>query len=329
MIKELKAGLIGCGDFLRWETDDLISSKFCKVKSTYDLDIEKSKSIANKIGAKAVTNVDEIFNDPEIKIVLIFTPPWVRKSYFEKAAKNSQHIITTKPFGSNLELAEELYATVKNKVNCAVFYGRSGNASVEQLKKVFDSDDIGKLSLYKEDWLHHYPVWNDWATDPDKNGGPFMDAMVHNLNKSRFLIGSEVETIDFISENHAQSLKCNDTEFMKLTFKNGASSYLFITWAADLEVFDPTGNDRVHFGILHMITDKGWYVTEEEHEGMAIIKAVKENQVKTWSVKIPELNKYDEFSLNLQKRKPQRYDVTDAIKDMRIIDKALKNSNPN
>lgn len=324
MAEQLKAGLIGCGDYLRWEIDELKSTQYCKVKSTFDLDSAKSERIAGIIGASAVASADDIFNDPEIKIVLIFTPPWVRKELFKKAVDNGKHILTTKPFGSNLNDAKELLSIVDGKVNCSVFYGRSGNAGVAQLKKVFESGEIGKLSIYKEDWLHHYPVWNNWATDPEKNGGPFMDAMVHNLNKSRFLIGDEVADITYISENHSQSLKCNDTESMKIDFKNGASSYLFITWAADLEVFDPTGNDRVHIAPVHMITDKGWYVTEEEIDGKAVIKAVKEKEVKTWPVESPALGKYDEFAVNLQEGKPQPYDVSDAIIDMEIMDKAVK-----
>ncbi|MGC9344862.1 MAG: Gfo/Idh/MocA family protein [Bacteroidales bacterium] len=323
MTKILKAGLIGCGDYLRWEIDEINNSRYFKVKSTFDLDEMKSKSIAKKINAKAVESADSIFEDEEISIVMIFTPPWARKELFRKAVDKGKHIITTKPFGSNFQDSKDLAEIVQAKVNCAVFYGRSGNANVEQIKRILGSGEIGKLALYKEDWLHHYPLWNDWATDPEKNGGPFMDAMVHNLNKSRYLINSPVKKLSFVSENYAQDLKCNDTEFMKIDFENGASSWLFITWAADLEVFDPTGNDRVHYGILHMITDKGWYITEEEKDGKPIIKAVKESEVKAWEVEPLEYTRYDNFSVNLQQGKPQDFDYRDALKDMEIMEESL------
>jgi predicted dehydrogenase len=324
MAELLKAGLIGCGDYLRWEIDDLNNNRYVKVKSTFDLESSKSKRIAEKIGAKAVDTADQIYDDPEIKIVLIFTPPYERKDLFRMAVLKGKHIITTKPFGSNLNDAEELYDMVKNRVNCAVFYGRTGNANVEMIKKILDSGEIGHLALYKEDWLHHYPVWNDWATDPEKNGGPFMDAMVHNLNKARYLIGSTVQNVTYYSDNFAQSLKCNDTEFMKLDFHNGAASYLFITWAANLEVFDPTGNDRVHYGIQQLITNEGWYITEEEIDDKQVIKAVKEKEIKTWEVDPLPYTKYDLFSINLQEGKPQPADVSDAIIDMQIMQAATK-----
>ncbi len=111
---------------------------------------------------------------------------------------------------------------------------------------------------------------------------------------------------------------------MKLDFENGASAFLFITWAADLEVFDPTGNDRVHYGILQLITSTGWYISEEEQDGKPIIRAVKEKEVKTWAVAALPHTKYDVFSLSLQERKPQAADAGDALIDMQVMDAAVK-----
>lgn len=325
MSKILKAGMIGCGDFLRWELDSIMNSEVCKVKYTYDLDVEKRMNIASKLDAQAVDNVDVIFNDPEVKIVMIFTPPWVRLDLFKKAVESGKHIITTKPLAPNAKEAQQLFDMVNGKVSCAVLYGRSGNAFVEMLKTILDSGEIGHLALYKEDWLHHYPTWNNWATDRDKNGGPFMDAMVHNLNKSRFLIGSPVKSINYFSDNFAQDLKCNDTECMKLNFENGASSYLFITWAADLEVFDPKGNDRVHYGIDQMITNKGWYITMEDDATGPIIKAVKEKEVKTWKVNPLPTTVYDDIALRIIEGREQNFDIAHALSDIKLMELASKN----
>jgi len=325
MNKVLKAGLIGCGDYLRWEIDKLNSSKFFKLKYTFDLDRLKSEKIAAQVDAQAVDSDDVIFNDPEIEIVLIFTPPWVRKDLFKRAADKGKNIITTKPLAPNLADAQTLLDLVEGKVACAVFYGRVGDAGVEKLKEVLDSGVIGHLALYKEDWFHHYPQWNDWATDPEKNGGPFMDAMVHNLNKSKYLINSKVKSVNYFSDNYAQSLKCNDTEFMKLNFENGASSYLFITWAGDLEVFSLDGNEREHYGLIHLITNEGWYITEEETENGNVIRAKKEAEVKEWKIEPLENTPYDEVSLSIQNGEAQKYDISLALSDVEIMEIASNN----
>lgn len=321
-----KAGLIGCGDYLRWLIDDMNNSKKVKVKSTYDLDKVKSEYRAKQLNANPVASDLNIFEDPEIDVIYLFTPPWVRKEYFEKAVKYNKHIITTKPLAPSAAAARELKKITGNNITCAVFYGRTGNASVEKLKEIFKSGEIGNLHIYKEDWFHHYPQWNNWATDPEKNGGPFMDAMIHNLNKARFLIGNEVDKIYFFSENHAQKLKCNDTESMKLVFKNGAAAHLFITWAADLEVFSLDGNDREHIGISHMITDQGWYVTEEEKDGKPYIKAKKEKDIKWWEVKPLEETPWDNFFTAIEQSRPQHFSLEDGVRDIEILEEARKNA---
>jgi len=319
-----KAGLIGCGDYLRWLIDSMNASSRLKIKSTFDLDRTKSERRASQLHATAVNTVDDIFADKEISVVIIFTPPWTRLPLFEKAVKHKKHIITTKPLAPTAAEAKKLYQLVKGKVQCAVHYGRTGNASVEMMKKIFRSGEIGKLALYKEDWFHHYPTWNNWATDPKKNGGPFMDAMIHNLNKARYLMGRKLKSVAFFSENYAQKLKCNDTESMKLNFTGNGCARLFITWAADLEIYDPSGNDREHYGIAHYITDKGWYVKEINKDGVPYIHAHKNKEVKEWKVEPLPCTPYDQFIIDLEAGKKPEPDIKMAMEDIIILEEAAK-----
>ena len=327
-MKELyQAGLIGCGDFLRWLIDDLNASKRFRVARTFDIDKEKSARRAKELNAIPVEHEDAIFQDPNIDIVLIFTPPWVRVDLVKKAVKARKHIITTKPLANNLQDALKIEQLVKDSVECAVIYGRTGNPGVECLKTLFKSGEIGKLALYKEDWFHHYPTWNNWATLPEKNGGPFMDAMIHNLNKAIYLTGDEVSSCIFFSDNHAQQLACNDTESLKVNFEGGASAHLFITWAADLEVYAADGNDREHIGIAHMITDEGWYVTEESAAEGSVIRARKDNKVREWPVEPLPYTPYDDFVIRMERGEKQNSNLEMAVKDIEILEKAMGSKN--
>ncbi len=316
------AGLIGCGDFLRWLIDDLNNSTKIKVKYTFDLNSEKSKLRATQLNATAVDDVDRIFSDPAITTVYIFTPPFAREELFRQAVAHNKNIITTKPFAVNYNEALKLYKMVKNKVECGVFYGRAGNATVETLKNIFESGEIGQLSLYKEDWFHHYPTWNDWALIPEKNGGPFMDAMIHNLNRSRYLIGDKVKSATFFSSSYAQNLPCNDTETLRVDFENGASSFLFISWAADLEIFNPDANEREHIGLNQMITNQGWFVTIHEDEDKPVIRAKKNKETLKWPIDSLPLTPYDDFIDRIEKCLTQNHSAEMALEDMRIMNMA-------
>lgn len=326
MEKVYSVGVIGCGDYARGQSKNAMASSRIKLVKAYDPNKETLDRYCSMFGASAVSSEDDIFNDPSIEIVLLFTPPWIRKAGIEKAAASSKHIITTKPLAPNIDEAMEIYKLTKN-VNCSVFYRRTDDTSIDALKSLFDSGEVGNLALYKEEWYHHYPSWNNWATDPDKNGGPFMDAMIHNLNIARYLMGEEPSELAYFSDNHAQSLRCSDTEFMKLNFGKTRSAYLFITWAADLAVHSTDGNDREHIGVCRMITDKGYYVESGWSDGGRVITASKDGIVKTWKVSTPKETAYDNFVSTLEKNEEQKFDVIHALRDIKILDEAVKNKN--
>ena len=330
MAKTYKMGILGCGDFLaRWEVPVIKKSEHVEIKALFDLDKSRAGKLAKELGGNAVDRDEAIFADDEIDIVCLFVPPWVRKDLLIRAAEAGKHIITTKPLAPNVEeCAAMVKAVEENKVRCGVFYRRTGDPVFETYRKIFTSGEVGKLALYKHDWIHHYPEWNDWATDPGKNGGPFMDAMLHNMNIARYLMDGKAAYCTYFSDNYAHSLKCSDTEFMKLDFEGGGSAHLFITWAADLAVYSKQGNDREHIDIHYMVTDQGWRLTEEDKDGKVVITASKEGKSRQWQVEELASTRYDEFAESVEKQiplAPDMPDIHEAYEDVKLLRDAERN----
>jgi len=342
MDKKYTLGIIGCGDFLRTQTGQLKDSKLISVRALFDPIRERAENFAKTLGGKAVGSADAVLNDPDVDIVGIFVPPWLRKDLLLAAIKNKKQILATKPFVSTIaDCAEILDAFDTNnstggapghesKINCGVIYSRAGSALVETYKKIFESGEVGKLILYKQDWLHHYPQWNDWATDPARNGGPFMDAMVHNMNIAEYLMGRPAVKCAFFSDRHAHpDMACADTEFMKLDFAGGGSAHLFITWAADLEVYNTDGNYREHIDIKYMVTDKGWRLTDGVADGIHAVTASREGKTLKWPVERMEKSLFDRFALFLSGDAPWPSDISgvrESVKDIQIIRTAYENN---
>ncbi len=313
-----RVGILGCGDYLRWDHRKIRNSEWVRVKRLYDPVAERAQKYGGFFEAEAAESEDEIFEDDDIRAVLIFTPPFTHRELVLRAAEAGKHVITVKPLAPTVAEATEIVQAVADRVACSVFYRRTGNGQVETLKRIFSSGQIGRLALYREDWLHHYPTWNRWATDPEKNGGPFMDAMIHNLNIARYLAASEPVSAAFFSDNHALDLPCNDTEFMKVNFADGAAAHLFITWAADLEIYDATRNDREHVDIWYMATDQHWHVSLEGGE----VRARREAEARTWPVEQVTATPYDQFVDAVSGGKQPPWGVVDAWKDIAILEQA-------
>lgn len=326
MTKKYKVGVIGCGDYTRRQTEIIRHGKRLEIIKAYDPCAEALKKYSAAFNVSSAASSDEIYQDASIDVVMLFVPPFVRRGEIQKAAAKGKHIITTKPLAPNLADATAIYRAVKNKVACIVVYSRTHDPALPLLKKIFDSGKIGRLALYKQDCIHHYPQWNAWATDPQKNSGPFMDAMIHNLNIARYLMGREADALTFFSDNHAQSLKCNDTEYLKLNFGKNRAAHLFISWAANTRVLGTASSiEREFIGHWHMVTDQGWLITIERQGNKKIIKAAKDNTVKTWETAARIDAPYDQFVKALEQGQKQNCSIEDAWKDIMILDKAANN----
>ncbi|TVR50437.1 MAG: gfo/Idh/MocA family oxidoreductase [Puniceicoccaceae bacterium] len=271
----LNLAILGCGDFLRWQAASLQKSRDIRVRVLYDPDQTRAQKYASLFGGTVASDPDAIFSDASIEAVALFVPPWVRKALFLQAIAANLAVITTKPLASHIKDCDAICRAAREKgITAGVIYNRTEDRFLETAKDLFTEGRFGRLALYRQDWIHAYPQWNDWATDPEKNGGPFMDAMIHNLNAACHLMGRPVARSTFFSDRLAHpGLKCADTESMVVHFEGGGVAHLFITWAADLAVHTTEGNDREHIDLFYLVTDQGWRLTKDYREGQVVLRA--------------------------------------------------------
>lgn len=295
-----RLAIFGCGDFLRWQSDALKRSAHVSVAKLYDPDRSRAARFAEALGGEVAEEPDAVFADPQIDVVALFVPPWIRKDLFFKAAASGKHVIATKPLGSTPEDCQEMAAAAASAgIKAGVIYSRTDDAFVETTKRVLDEGRFGRLALYRQDWIHAYPQWNNWATDPDKNGGPFMDAMIHNLNAACYLMGRPVESSTLFSDRLAHpDLRCADTEAMVVRYEGGVA-HLFITWAADLATYGTAGNDREHIDLFYLVTDRGWRLTRERRDQQLCLVASRQGQEQVVPVAPLEQSVYDAFAAHL------------------------------
>lgn len=289
--------IIGCGDFLRWQTRSIQKSKSVSVRWLYDPDQARAEKHATTLRGRVAVSAESIIEDPETDVVALFVPPWVRPPLAMAAAAAGKHLILTKPLAPQVADCDLLLQAVsKARVRAGVIYSRTDDPFVEAIKDLLQSGQVGRLALYRQDWIHSYPRWNAWATDPGKNGGPFMDAMIHNLNAANYLMDRPVDGSVFFSDRLVhQHLACADTEQMLVRYAGGGLTHLFITWAADLATHGTDGNDREHIDHLYLVTSDGWHLSKEWKDGQCRIRASRAGEVKLFPVPGPAATSYDRF----------------------------------
>ena len=144
-IKPLKVALIGAGaisyTYLRTMVQDF---DILDVVGCSDLLPERSKSRAETFGIRQMTN-EEIFNDPEISIVVNTTYPSSHDLINRAALMAGKHVHCEKMMADGFEMAKETYALAKEKglrIGCApdTFLG----AAYQTARKLIDDGFIGE-----------------------------------------------------------------------------------------------------------------------------------------------------------------------------------------
>jgi predicted dehydrogenase len=288
-----------------------------RVTRVYDPNPEAAKLASERLGAAVADSAEAILEDPAIDIALIFTPPFTRRALVEKAVAAAKRIITTKPLASTLEDARAISDATRDG-RCLVIYKRTGDAGIQSLKKLLVSGEVGDLVLYRHDWVHHYPYWAPWAMDPKKNGGPLVDAVIHNLNTVRHLADREVVGFGYHGYRLTQKFAIPDTELLVLDFEGGATAQLFITWAADLAIYDRKANDRERININYVVTSERYLLRFETRDTRPMICATRDGHVRLYPVEAHALTIYDRYVDDVEAGRPLETSAQEAYRDLEL-----------
>jgi predicted dehydrogenase len=318
----VRLGVLGCGDFTRLQTPALKKSRRVQVVAAYDPREPLARKVAEDFGARVTASADALIEAADVDAVVIYTPPFTHRELVEKTVAAGKRVITTKPLAPNPEDARVIAEATRDG-RALVVYKRVGSPQHQALKAFFASGEVGRLMLYRHDWVHHFPYWIPWALDPVKNGGPLVDAMIHNLNAVRDLVGQPVAALTYHGYNLSHEWPVRDTESLVVDFVGGATAHLFITWAADLAVYDRQANDRERIDIHYMISSTGHLVRFETRDGRPVIAASRDGRVSIWPVEPLAHTHFDRWVTDLEEGRPIECSTEDACRDIELLHAAL------
>jgi predicted dehydrogenase len=193
-VKKIKTALIGSGT-ISWSYLQNMTELFeiLDVVGCSDIIPERSAHRAKEFGIRQLTN-DEIWNDPEIEIVVNTTFPSAHYEITEKSLLAGKHVYTEKMMTSDYKDAlrlVELSKSKKKRLGCApdTFLG----AAYQTARKLIDGGFIGKpvfaqgliVRGYRADSAEPLTrpggMWGAGSTAPVDLGGYYIYALVHLL----------------------------------------------------------------------------------------------------------------------------------------------------
>lgn len=97
-------------------------------------------------GVEYVKDIEDIWNDSEIQLVVITTPPQAHYQLAKGALENNKNVLVEKPFTETAEEARELFDLAKQKgLHCQGYQNRRFDSDFLTVQKVIESGVLGDI----------------------------------------------------------------------------------------------------------------------------------------------------------------------------------------
>jgi predicted dehydrogenase len=189
----MKVGFVGAGAISGIYIENITNVfKELEIAGVCDLIPERAEKASKLSGARIYKDMNELFADPDVDIVLNITRPYEHCEVARAALLAGKHVYSEKPLGADLdegvklsELAEEKGLVMGGAPD--TFLG----AGLQTCRKIIDSGLIGKVvgaSAFMVCRGHE-----SWHPDPEfyykRGGGPMMDMGPYYLTALVSLLG--------------------------------------------------------------------------------------------------------------------------------------------
>lgn len=179
----IKVGQVGVGHLGERHCDILTSIADAQLIGVYDIDAERSQSIANKIKVQSFTSFQDLLSEVEAVIVAVPT-----RNHFEivkEALDNKRHVFVEKPITSAVPEAEEIVQMARQN-DLVLQVGH-----IERYNPAFTNLTSRKLEpMFIE--AHRLASFDIRGTDV----AVVLDLMIHDLDLILNLVASPIQRID-------------------------------------------------------------------------------------------------------------------------------------
>ncbi|CAA9891172.1 putative dehydrogenase [Candidatus Methylobacter favarea] len=235
-MKKLKCAVIGAGYLGKFHAEKYATLPDCELTAVVDINEAAAKEVADKLGAKALTEYKPLLG--AIDAVSIVVPTTLHHAISRDFLEAGAHVLVEKPITVTVAEADELIAIAKeNGLILQVGHLERFNPAILGL-------DNEEKPLFIES--HRLSPFNPRANDVSV----VLDLMIHDIDIILALVDSEVERID--ASGTAVLTKGTDIANARLLFKNGCvanvtASRISMKMERKMRMFRPSSYVSVDF----------------------------------------------------------------------------------
>jgi predicted dehydrogenase len=225
MNRRPRLGLIGLGRLGAFHAENLVTRVArAELAAICDVDGARAGMLGAQLDVAWTDSVDELVGNRSLDGIVIATPTSTHVDLVERAARAGKHIFCEKPIALTLDdTLRAISAAHAGDVLLQVGFHRRFDPDFERAKARIAAGDVGRPYLLRVS--HRDMSAPEPGTYLQNDGNLFIDAMIHDFDTARWLVG-EVEEVT----THATAVV--DPQFARdgdadhavavLRFENGA-----------------------------------------------------------------------------------------------------------
>ena len=191
-----------------------------EIAGVYDISPER-KAFAAELGLHNFDSADEIWQDEEIKLVLIATPNDLHLPYVKKAAECGKHVIVEKPASLSSEQTREMYdAAKKDNVVFSPHQNRRWDDDYLTVKNIVDNGTIGRVYRIESRVMGSNGIPGAWRRIFSQGGGMMLDWGVHLIDQALLMFDCPVKSV-YCDYSFEAGEEVDDGFDLEIKFENG------------------------------------------------------------------------------------------------------------
>lgn len=154
-LKPVVIGTVGAGyaAYLHGNGYEKVSGIPIRLKTVCDLNLELASQVKERYGyEQAISNFDQLLEDPEITVIDIVTPPFLHCAMAIKAMRAGKDVICEKPLTGYFGAPGEENVGATSKANMY----REIISTMDELKAVIE--ETGRKFMYAENFVYATPI---------------------------------------------------------------------------------------------------------------------------------------------------------------------------
>ena len=219
-------GLIGYGAIAAAHATSISATYGLRLRGICDLSSERRELAAREWQVPTHSSAEELFDDPDVELVVVGTPPSAHADTVLAALAAGKHVVCEKPFALRVQEVDWMIdkAASRDRV-LTVYQSRRWDPDYIAMRDVVRSGRIGDL-FYMESFIGGYSHPCDfWHSHEPVSGGTIYDWGSHYFDWVLQLFPDVVKTVSAVGHKRVWHDVTNaDQVRVDLTFEGGAQA---------------------------------------------------------------------------------------------------------